>query len=94
MKVVKSTHRHKLHKEYEIIVDYNKSTKDIIEFNTFRRRLIKVFGPKFINRYDDYQRHDDDVRNPKWFWEEFARYGRRRLYFKSQKEWQWAQLAR
>jgi hypothetical protein len=94
MKIIKSTHRHKLNAFYAIIIDYNQSQKDVIEFNNTRRALIRTLGPK-INYTDAINEDGNDyVRNPRWYWEENTRYQRRRIYLQSQKELTWLELAR
>lgn len=93
MKIVKSTHRHKLHNSYSIIIDYNSSQRDVTAFNAARRALVRTLGPKV--EYVDYidASGNDYQRNPRWYWEENTRYNRRRIYLKTQKELTWLELA-
>lgn len=90
MRLIKCTGRHKFGTLYAGMADYIRTAQDISDWNCMYTAFERCYGPpRQLNKLGDW------VRNPRWYAEApQGSHQRRRIYFQSMKDWQWALLAK
>ena len=90
MKIIRSTRNHRLSTEFPLIAEFGfRGSQETLEFGRICRAFERRFGPHSLNDWGEPTEF-----NQHWRKEVNTKHQRRRIYFKSMKDWTWAQLSK